>query len=330
MNKILGILKTGIQCSRGLYSKRQCTKLATNIGKELVDSTRAGQQLSKEIVQETIKKHAPKLNIDIIDNIDDLQRLGKFSEFEAESIASQGLNFYYGASEKGFIYLADGCAESNIPIIAHECEHALNGENTFLMKFIKRLPESKKTKSKNMESSNNFEMLLKEYLNLDSLADSNYKTLREYLQSDNFIGLTSEQRIDAYIRAISRYCANPKNGKNASKLFAEILGFKDEMRAHSVSKAVAEYQGVENTGMFTICKELYERTYSILKRDFLIALKNVFKNKDVKTSLPSNACKIQTERTNYFKNMILKNQGADGSFPTVRFTEADLYPELYQ
>jgi hypothetical protein len=186
MHKTIDIIKTGLKCTSGLYSKRQCTNRAIDIGKELVDITRDGTQLSKEIVQGAIKKHAPKLKIDIIDNVDDLKRFGKFSESEADILSSLGLNFYYGGSKNSFIYLASGCTKSNIPIIAHECEHALNGENTFFMRLIKRLPEPKKTKTQNaMESTDNFEMLLKEYLNLDSLADTNFKTLNEYLQSDN-------------------------------------------------------------------------------------------------------------------------------------------------
>ena len=44
----------------GLYSKRQCVDIATNIGKELVDLSSSGAELTTDLFQKTIKKYSLK------------------------------------------------------------------------------------------------------------------------------------------------------------------------------------------------------------------------------------------------------------------------------
>ena len=47
----------------GLYSKRQCVDIATNIGKELVDLSSSGAELTTDLFQKTIKKYGKKINV---------------------------------------------------------------------------------------------------------------------------------------------------------------------------------------------------------------------------------------------------------------------------
>ena len=50
----------------GLYSKRQCVDIATNIGKELVDLSSSGAELTTDLFQKTIKKYGKKINVENI------------------------------------------------------------------------------------------------------------------------------------------------------------------------------------------------------------------------------------------------------------------------
>ena len=54
-------------CGRhyGLYTKKEMVRVAENIGKELVDVQKQNIPFSKEIVETTVKKHAPKVKLNL-------------------------------------------------------------------------------------------------------------------------------------------------------------------------------------------------------------------------------------------------------------------------
>ena len=301
----------------GLYSRKQCVRISTELGKDLVDFKNKGGEITLNILQNFLKKHVPKANVEIITTVKEYEQklldLGYTSEAIKkikQGIAAQYFNFLGGYG----IYIPELDKEYTPSNFAHEVEHFMFHEHFLPMKIMLKIrdkvlaPEPNEPKeiidlAKYNDSNNNkkknLETLLREYfginkfthINEESKTELKEKDFYNFLASSHYEGLTSKKRVEAYIRAIIRNVIHPTE-KGA---FIRLIGIKriiaEESRAYKVSDSVTKY--IKNNNSMTSSgfrSNIYKITTRLLKKEKFLALLNCFKNKPVrKTGLPTKA-----------------------------------------
>lgn len=320
LSKIAHTIATKAGNRLGFYSKKQSVDISINIGKELVDLSRAGKQINKELVQSTIKKYTPNVKVNIITDKDELKQLLKnagenVENLEAAANGYAALSFSFGEKAKG-IFVPSLGTESGISHFAHEFEHYMYNEHTpkrnlaiktarkmakLEEKFKKAKPANKPETYNQISLENKIQRSLREYFGINDLSvtgglkgvEPTAEGVTELLKGKNFTGLTSDKRVDAYIRTITRHHVNPKNKTSFADLLLSKTTLDDEARAYGVSDAVNRYISGKNEITWEgLTSEIYKRTSKILKGDMaksLETLGNTNKTevtKEIKTGLP--------------------------------------------
>lgn len=307
----------------GYYTKKQCVRISADIGKELIDLRRLGQDLTVDVLDSVTQKHIPKINLNIITDPSEYEQILMTAGYTKDVIpkilehsAGQCFNFFNG---KG-IYIPNLSKENGASVFAHELEHHMFNEHTFWRKKFNQIlekirtiyingnngkPDTIDTDKFNNSSKGirkNFEKYIGSYFGLPiinkNLGKKNigfiYSNVNDFLAGEYYKGLTSEKRIDAYIRAISRNLMHPANENSATNILAINRVFKDEVRAYKAEEIVNQYaRGDENIGIKGLRSELYSKSIKVLRKEFWLALKyKISKNtKPKQTGLPINAHK---------------------------------------
>lgn len=307
----------------GFYTKQQSVDAAINIGKELVDLSKSGKPITKELIQSTIKKQVPKANVRIVTDKNEFKQLletaGESFEAIDSAAADYGAVYFNMGKTKGiFAPSLNGSNPKAIPIFAHEFEHYMYNEHTpkqsMIMKMVQKIA-SKKEKVKPSTPIEKFEtyehialesdiqMDLIKYFGIENLmktkslkgVEPTAEGVTKLLKGKNFTGLTDDKRVDAYIRAITRRHINPKNKDSFVDLVTVKNTLDDEVRAYAVGDAVKRYMsGSENITGQGLVSEIYKRTSKVLKNEILKYLEYIGDNKttvakEVRTGLPTSA-----------------------------------------
>lgn len=344
LSKIARTIATKAVNRLGFYTKRQSVDISINIGKELVDLSRAGKQINKELVQSTIKKHAPNVKVNIITDKDEfkqfLQNAGENVEtLKAATKGYAALNFSFGEKAKG-IFVPSLGTEKGISHFAHEFEHYMYNEHTpkrsILIKIARKMMGAKdkfqKAKPANTPETyaqvsleNKIQHSLRNRFGIGDLnrtgglkgVEPTAEGVKELLKGKNFTGLTSDKRVDAYIRAITRHHMNPKNTNSLSNLILTKSTLDDEARAYGVSDAVNRYISGKNEITWEgLTSEIYKRTSKILKGEILKGIEVLGESnktqvtKKVKTGLPKTSY-IGQKAQNILQEFLEQSQVAE-------------------
>ncbi len=298
----------------GLYTKKQSVNASINIGKELVDLSKNGTPMTREVIQSVIKKHVPKAKVNIITDKNEfatvLRNAGENPEaVDAVTSGATAIYFNLQGKAKG-IFIPKLQTPNEMANFAHEFEHYMYDEHTpkrkLLLKTVKKITNIadriKPSKTKPMQPPNEHEQIatefdlqrnLREFFGIRNLTlCGNLKGVKptrdgvnELLQGENFIGLTNEKRVNAYIRAITRNIMHPKDRKSLSKLLLSKTTLDDEARAYSVSDNVRRYAtGDTSITPDGLVSDIYKRTSAVLKDEIKLAAKNLRKHKTPKTA----------------------------------------------
>lgn len=321
LSKIARTIATKAGNRLGFYSKKQSVDISINIGKELVDLSRAGKQINKELVQSTIKKHAPNVKVNIITDKDELRQLLKnagenVENLEAAANGYAALSFSFGKGAKG-IFIPSLGTERGISHFAHEFEHYMYNEHTpkrqlvrkTFIRMMKLEEKLKKTKPSNapkeydqISLENKIQRSLRNRFGIGDInrtgglkgVEPTTEGVKELLKGKNFTGLTSDKRVDAYIRTITRHHMNPKNTDSLMDLLLSKNTLDDEARAYGVSDAVNRYISGKNEITWEgLTSEIYKRTSKVLKGEIAKSLEIIGNTnkaeitKKVKTGLPT-------------------------------------------
>lgn len=306
----------------GFYTKQQSVDAAINIGKELVDLSKSGKPITKELIQSTIKKQVPKANVRIVTDKNEFkQLLGENFEAIDSATADYGAMYFNMGKTKGiFVPSLNGSNPNSkaIPTFAHEFEHYMYNEHTpkrsIFLKLVQKIA-SKKEKVKHSTPIEKFETLehialesdiqmdLIKYFGIENLmktkglkgVEPTAEGVTKLLKGKNFTGLTNDKRVDAYIRAITRRHINPKNKDSFVDLVTVKNTLDDEVRAYAVGDAVKRYMsGSGNISGQGLASEIYKRTSKVLKNEILKYLEYIGDNKtkvakEVRTGLPTSS-----------------------------------------
>ena len=125
---------------------------------------------------------------------------------------------------------------------------------------------------------------------------NNPEEILKFYSGNKYTGLNSPKRIDAFIRAILRHSANPKN-KNALKELKRIkIGLSDELRAYKTSENVERYitNNYKEISIQNLTVDIIERALRLIDKEIKIARKEAFlrliglrPKKTYTTALPS-------------------------------------------
>lgn len=306
------IRKAGNRVS--LYTKKQSVEASINIGKELVDLSKKDTTMTKEIIQSVIKKHVPKAKVNIITDKDEfatvLRKAGENPDaIDTATSGTAALYFNFKGKAKG-IFIPKLQTPNEMANFAHEFEHYMYNEHTpkrsLLIKTVQKISNMtdriKPPKTKPIENPNEYKQIATEFdiqknlinfFGIKHLAlygklkgvKPTHEGVTELLQGENFIGLTNEKRVKAYIRAITRNMMHPKDKKSFPKLLLSKTTLDDEARAYGVSDTVRRYATGDNSitpdGLIS---DIYKRTSDILKNEIKLSVKNLRKNKPQKTT----------------------------------------------
>ena len=307
----------------GCYTRKQCQELSIALGKDLVDIRKSGQEISLDVLQRVIKTRVPKARPNIITNFEDfkatLLKAGYGNDF-AEAMMENAGALHFRFSEAKGIFVPRLAEEIGIYHFAHEFEHYMFNTHTLWRKMIFSfvdmitLKEKKAVKSvvqkqelktrkdhKKTGSTliDRLQASLRKFFGINEINKAGgYKDLglkssdvTEFLAGENYVGLTSPKRINAYIRAITRKELNPtKDGAILDILFSKGQ-LADEARAYKVADEVERYAtGQKNLTRFGFISEIYNRTVKVLKKELIVAIKNSIKEKPLrKRKLPTNS-----------------------------------------
>lgn len=314
----------------GFYSKKQSVEVATNIGKELINLSRTKTPLSKELVQSVIKKQGKHLKVNVITDENEISKtLAKdgISSQDIENLKQSYAAFYFGTA-KGTtgIYAPNLTQEGAISDFAHEFEHYMYDEHTpkrkilisTVRKIVKVADKLKnilkiKESPKKLKQVNTERVIQNDLQSLFGINNIIFAKMPEkyefnkYLKGENFEGLQSDKRVDAYIRAITRHSINPKNKGSFGTLLMTKTTLDDEIRAYGVSDAVKKY--AHNTNAISwegIVSDIYRRTSEVLKKEMKLSLtaKHKKDEKFITTGLPTSAYK-----SNFLSSLLSEKSG---------------------
>lgn len=313
--------KAGNYC--GLYTKKQCVELSTNIGKELVDLSRKNGGLTNEVLDATVKKFVPHANVKIFNSKkalqEELAKAGNSEQF-VELITSGRAAIYFNMQgrAKG-IYIPRVETDTEISNFVHELEHYLYSEHTPKHKAIMSGAQSltrmsEKLKSLFKKSSNDVgkhnsgshlfteKDLQGDILNLFGIqhleatgklkgVGATSDDINKLLEGENFVGLTSPARRKAYIRAITRHNIHPKKKDQWANLQIVKATIDDEVRAYKVSDEVLRYaSGSSDATWQGVMSEILSQTSKVLDDEIDLAwdvMKKRIGKPKIKTGLPT-------------------------------------------
>jgi len=313
--------KAGNYC--GLYTKKQCVELSTSIGKELIDLKRRNGGLTDEVLDATVKKFAPHVNVKIFNSEKALQkeltRVGETEEF-VNSISSGRAALYFNMQGKAKgIYIPKVETDTEISNFVHEFEHYLYNEHTpkrkSVLTFVQAVNRmNEKLKSLFKTSVNDVSkpkvkdtLLAQKDLQGDILdlfgiqhleatgklkgVGANSDDIVKLLEGENFTGLTSSARRKAYIRAITRAQSNPKMKDQWAQLQIIKTTIDDEVRAYKVSDEVLRYaSGSSDVTWQGMMSEILSQTSEVLDDEIELAwdvMKKGSGKANIKTGLPT-------------------------------------------
>lgn len=295
-------------CGRklGLYTKKELVRVSESIGKDLVDLQRTGIEFSKEAVEATVKKHAPKVKLNLqttpAELKADLMKHGA-TEKQADNClamiddaAAVHYKYYYrdGKTSGIFAPLSEGLPAT----FSHEFAHQLFRQNSFYSKiFHKRLDNG-------TFPANNIQKNIVETIDLsktsfdDMLAPvaslkPGKENLINYLQ--NFDRLDTPKRIRALFSGMCRNVVHHKN-KGA---FREIAGarqiIQDESRAYGITDRVLHYQLGNSEAPMTasgVFSEFLNYADDVLKQEQKLSLLTKTSKTPIKRSCPSSTYEL--------------------------------------
>lgn len=304
----------------GLYSKRQCVDIATNIGKELVDLSSSGAELTTDLFQKTIKKYGKKINVEnIVTSKSELLELLTSVGYTKEEVRSltdgaAAAAFKLGRNGKNVngIYIPSISKLEDLSAFAHEIEHYIYDNNTFKMKALEKFCNliefiSNKFKIKSDESlshiylQDNIQDKLHDMLGIRELTlqegkfkgiEPTQEGLSKLLSSEDFLGLTNDTRINAYLRTILRSEVNPKSRPKILDMLMLKNCLDDEVRAYRVSDNINRYLSKSSdTSPQGLTTNIYQRASNLLKTDIWLAIKNkiLHRQKVYETGMPTKA-----------------------------------------
>jgi len=313
--------KAGNYC--GLYTKKQCVELSTSIGKELIDLKRRNGGLTDEVLDATVKKFVPHVNVKIFNSEKALQkeltRVGETEEF-VNSISSGRAALYFNMQGKAKgIYIPKVETDTEISNFVHEFEHYLYNEHTPKRKSVLTFVQSvnrmnEKFKSLFKTSVNEMSkpkvkdtLLAQKDLQADIVdlfgiqhleatgklkgVGANSDDIVKLLEGENFTGLTSSARRKAYIRAITRAQSNPKMKDQWAQLQIIKTTIDDEVRAYKVSDEVLRYaSGSSDVTWQGMMSEILSQTSEVLDDEIELAwdvMKKGSGKANIKTGLPT-------------------------------------------
>lgn len=309
----------------GLYTKKQCVDISINIGKELVDLSKANGGLTDDIIATTVKKHVPNVNVQIYNSEKALQkeliRIGESEEF-VNSISSGRAALYFNMQGKAKgIYIPKIETDKEISNFVHEFEHYLYNEHTPKRKAILTFVQSAYKVSKKFKSL--FKTSVKEapkrnvkvkdplLAQKDLQGDivelfgiqhleatgklkgvgANSDDIVKLLEGENFTGLTSPARRKAYIRAITRAQSHPKMKNQWAQLQLMKTTIDDEVRAYKVSDEVLRYaSGSSDVTWQGLMSDILSQTSKVLDDEIELAwdvMKKGSGKANIKTGLPT-------------------------------------------
>lgn len=313
--------KAGNYC--GLYTKKQCVELSTSIGKELIDLKRRNGGLTDEVLDATVKKFVPHVNVKIFNSEKALQkeltRVGETEEF-VNSISSGRAALYFNMQGKAKgIYIPKVETDKEISNFVHEFEHYLYNEHTPKRKSVLTFVQSvnrmnEKFKSLFKTSVNEMSkpkvkdtLLAQKDLQADIVdlfgiqhleatgklkgVGANSDDIVKLLEGENFTGLTSSARRKAYIRAITRAQSHPKMKDQWAQLQIIKTTIDDEVRAYKVSDEVLRYaSGSSDVTWQGLMSEILSQTSKVLDDEIELAwdvMKKGSGKANIRTGLPT-------------------------------------------
>ena len=307
----------------GLYTKKQCVDISINIGKELVDLSKANGGLTDDIIATTVKKHVPNVNVQIYNSEKALQkeliRIGESEEF-VNSISSGRAALYFNMQGKAKgIYIPKIESDKEISNFVHEFEHYLYNEHTPKRKAIltscqsfvrmnEKLKSLFKKSAKEVTARKTKDHIVCEKDLQANIVDlfgiqhleatgklkgvgANSDDIVKLLEGENFTGLTSPARRKAYIRAITRAQSHPKMKNQWAQLQLMKTTIDDEVRAYKVSDEVLRYaSGSSDVTWQGLMSDILSQTSKVLDDEIDLAwdvMKKGSGKANIKTGLPT-------------------------------------------
>lgn len=301
----------------GLYSRKQCVRISTELGKDLVDFKNKGGEITKDVLQNFLKRHVPKANVEIITTAQEYEQkllnIGYTPEVIKKIKQGMSAQYFNHLGSRG-IYIPELDKKNTISNFAHEVEHFMSHEHFLPTKILLKIrdkilaPEPGQPKeiidlAKYNKSSNNkkknLETFLSDFFDLNEIKNHSYynkkelnsKNLYDVFANDHYEGLTSKKRVEAYIRAIIRNVVHPTEEDAFIKLTSVKRVISEEYRAYQVSDLVTKYsRGNNNMTAAGLRSHIYKITSKILKKERRLAFINSFKDTPIKkTGLPTKA-----------------------------------------
>ena len=293
----------------GLASKKQCIKMATNTGKELVDLMQStGRNLTKadidSVFERTLPKgFAPKVLTEREDLIPYFIKQG-MSEETARAYANHpniGAATIFDGSKKSVLFLPlleDGTTPlgREIALYSHELEHALEGSHRLKMVILRKFSETlrnilKKIKPNYLDDTGNIAMRFHNFEGDIQLANN---TAMDYTPrfldcnatKEGILQLNGmdENKYIAQFKDIIRHFADSssKGSKNRltfktyiEKLKLEVSAYKTEGDVQAYASKIGEGQISAATGTSII----YKDTIKLLRKEKWNYIKNLFRGK---------------------------------------------------
>lgn len=272
----------------GLYSKKQSVELATSIGKELVDISRGGGEITKDIVQATLKKHVPRVNVSIITDKEEL--ISEFSRIcrEPEKIINDRVKACYNnIMGHCSIYIPKISSSQDISILAHEIEHLIYNNHTMKRKtYITYECNKEKIKEyfglfrkwSGNSSKRSLQFMIHDYFGLKDLGKNgelqgvaaNSEAINQFLRDKMY---KSDNIIIQDLKNIIQCIINPKRPKFLKINLYAKTSIDDEIRAYSVSDNVYRYAtNSQNATRDGAVVEAYKKVSEILNNNINFAL----------------------------------------------------------
>lgn len=303
----------------GLYTKNEMARVCKNVGRELVDLQKADAIISTDVVQKTIKKYAPKVKVKICTNRQevkaDLLRHGINEEDAAKCVSmfddAAGISYVHTGGDgkcKGIYAPLD---ENLPPVLAHELEHHLFGQNSFISKLLPQkilLNEAQSARDiqsklmENLDLSDTF--MFRSTIPLQSGKDN----LIKFLQ--NFDRLETPQRIKAFFRGLCRSVTHPRNKGAFTDIYGARQVIQDEKRAYEITDDIIRYRdGIssENKTYAGVFSELLGYTNEILKLEQIPALFTKASKSIITHGCPSSTKELSTTARMFRDIMNRKN-----------------------
>ncbi len=268
-----------VSARTGIYTTRQCRRIATQVGKDIVDAQRNNkdENITKQF-RDIVHKYVPKARFGFLLYEDSKNETANTTDKSRKKVVG-----YYHYLENLIIMDSQYAEPKNASlasILSHEFCHYMTMNHT--AKFVKQTKMLRemynRTDLQNIinpaKMKPNFQRELLKMTNLNAASClKDEQELLEYFSGDKYNGLTSKKRLNAYITSILRYFLKPNDIKTKDRLESIIDLFKDEIYAYGVSENVSEYQQ-NNAEKVTAHNRvlLYKMVVKILKRERLISM----------------------------------------------------------